>query len=80
MRLETHARSARSCRFPRPPVFLDPQSHLRYEVDSMKTRARLVALAVAAAVHLAMGWIYLFVSPLCLPRHPAVTVVANPFA
>jgi hypothetical protein len=39
----------------------------------------LVRLAVAAAVHLVMGWIYLFVSPLCLPRHPAVTAVANPF-
>ena len=30
----------------------------------------LVRLAVAGAVHLVMGWVYLFISPLCLPRHP----------
>jgi hypothetical protein len=40
----------------------------------------LVRLAVAAAVHLVMGWIYLFVSPLCLLRHPAAVAEANPFA
>jgi len=38
-------------------------------------------LAVAAAAHLVMGWLYLFVSPLRLPRHPAVPVLKrNPFA
>jgi hypothetical protein len=32
-------------------------------------------------LHLMIGWIYLVISPLFLPRHPAATVVkANPFA
>jgi len=40
----------------------------------------LVRLAVAGAMHLVVGWIYLVVSPLCLPRHQATTAQANPFA
>ena len=40
----------------------------------------LVRLAVAAAVHWVMGWVYLFASPFCLPRHPAAAAKANPFA
>jgi hypothetical protein len=39
----------------------------------------LVRLAVAAALHLVMGWVYLVLSPWCSPRHPAVVVKANPF-
>jgi hypothetical protein len=39
----------------------------------------LVRLAVAAALHLVMGWVYLVLSPWCSPRHPAVAVKANPF-
>ena len=40
----------------------------------------LVRLAVAGALHLVMGWVYVIISPLCLPRHPAAAVKANPFA
>jgi hypothetical protein len=40
----------------------------------------LVRLAVAATVHVVMGWVYLFASPFWLPRHPAAVVKANPFA
>lgn len=40
----------------------------------------IVRLAVAAAVHLVMGWIYLLVSLLCLPRQPVATGEENPFA
>jgi hypothetical protein len=40
----------------------------------------LVRLAVAAAVHVVMGWVYLFASPFWLPRHPAAVMKANPFA
>ena len=40
----------------------------------------LVRLAAAGAVHLVMGWVYLLVSPLRLPRHPATAAKANPFA
>jgi hypothetical protein len=40
----------------------------------------LVRLAVAGALHLVLSWVYLIISPLCLPRHPAVTVKVNPFA
>jgi hypothetical protein len=39
----------------------------------------LVRLAVAGALHLIVGWIYLVVSPLCLPRHQATTAKVNPF-
>jgi hypothetical protein len=39
----------------------------------------LVRLAVAGALHLVVAWVYLIISPLCLPRHPAVAVNANPF-
>jgi hypothetical protein len=38
-----------------------------------------VRLAVAGALHLVMGWVYLIGSPLCMPRHPAAAVKANPF-
>jgi len=39
-----------------------------------------IRLAVAAAAHLVMGWVYLLASPLTLPRHPAVPVEKeNPF-
>jgi hypothetical protein len=40
----------------------------------------LVRLALAAAAHLAVGWVYLLFSPLCLPRHMAAEEKANPFA
>jgi hypothetical protein len=40
----------------------------------------VVRLAVAAAVHLIMGWVYLFVSLLRLPRQPVATAEGNPFA
>jgi hypothetical protein len=39
-----------------------------------------VRLAVAGAVHLVIGWAYLFLSPFWLPRHPAAVAKANPFA
>jgi hypothetical protein len=39
----------------------------------------LVRLAVAGALHLVMGWVYLVLSPWCLPRHPAAAVNTNPF-
>jgi CHASE2 domain-containing sensor protein len=40
----------------------------------------LVRLAVAAAMHVVVGWVYLFASPFCMPRHPLAVVKANPFA
>ena len=40
----------------------------------------LVRLAVAGALHLVVGWVYLIIGPLNMPRHPAVTVKENPFA
>ena len=46
----------------------------------------LVRLAAAGAAHLVIGWVYLIVSPLCLPRRAAVAAAAaaaakeNPFA
>jgi len=40
----------------------------------------LVQLGAMAGLHLLVGWIYLFISPLFLPRHPnAATVKSNPF-
>jgi hypothetical protein len=41
----------------------------------------LVRLAFAGAVHLVMGWVYLLISPLCLPPHPAAIAAekGNPF-
>ena len=40
----------------------------------------LLRLAGTAGVHLLVGWVYLLVSPLRLPRHPAVVAKSNPFA
>jgi hypothetical protein len=40
----------------------------------------LVGLAVAGALHLVISWVYLIISPLCLPRHPEAVAKANPFA
>lgn len=41
----------------------------------------LVQLGAMAGLHLPVGWIYLFISPLFLPRHPeAAAVKPNPFA
>jgi hypothetical protein len=40
----------------------------------------LVRLAMAGALHLLVSWVYLIISPLCLPRHPAAVVTTNPFA
>ena len=40
----------------------------------------LLRLAVVGPVHLVIAWVYLILSPLCVPRHPALTVKANPFA
>lgn len=49
---------------------------LIYAVSSMA----LVQLGVIWALHLVIGWIYLFISPFFLPRHPsAETVRGNPF-
>ena len=40
----------------------------------------LVRLAFAGAIHFVVGWVYLIISPLWLPRHPAVSEeIANPF-
>jgi hypothetical protein len=39
----------------------------------------LVRLTLAGAVHLVVGWVYVVVSPLCLPRHPEATANINPF-
>ncbi|MGA2867334.1 MAG: hypothetical protein ABSF95_22895 [Verrucomicrobiota bacterium] len=41
----------------------------------------LIELAVAAAGHIVLGWLYLFASSLSLPRHPATPAAPlNPFA
>jgi hypothetical protein len=40
----------------------------------------LLRLAVTGGVHLAMAWVYLFISPFCLPRRPAAALEGNPFA
>jgi hypothetical protein len=40
----------------------------------------IVRLAAAGAVHLLVGWVYLLVSALRLPRLPAVVAEGNPFA
>ena len=41
----------------------------------------LVRLLVAAGAHLVIGWVYLVVSPLALPRYPGVSgAKRNPFA
>ncbi len=39
----------------------------------------VVHLVAAAGVHLAVGWVYLVVSPLYCPRHPAAGAGKNPF-
>ena len=40
----------------------------------------LTQLAVIACLHVVIGWIYLFISPMFLPRHPEATVTTgNPF-
>jgi hypothetical protein len=40
----------------------------------------LLRLVMAAALHVVVGWIYLFVGPLSLPRHPAIaSLKPNPF-
>ena len=48
---------------------------LFYGLSSMA----LTELAVVACLHLVIGWIYIFVSPLFLPRHPAAVATGNPF-
>ena len=41
----------------------------------------LLRLVTAAALHFVVSWIYLFLAPLCLPKHPAISVLKpNPFA
>ena len=40
----------------------------------------LVRLAVIAGAHVMLGWVYLFTSPLFLPRRPAPVLEGNPFA
>jgi hypothetical protein len=41
----------------------------------------LIRLGGLAGLHFLIGWVYLFISPLFLPRLPAVAIVkANPFA
>jgi hypothetical protein len=50
---------------------------LIYGVSSMT----LLQLGVVWALHLVIGWIYLFVSPFFLPRHPAAeSARGNPFS
>jgi hypothetical protein len=39
----------------------------------------IVRLAVAAALHLVMGWVYVVASPLRLPRQAVATATENPF-
>jgi hypothetical protein len=39
----------------------------------------LVRLAVAGALHLVMGWVYLIICPRSLPRHSTVVISSNPF-
>ncbi len=40
----------------------------------------LLRLVMAVVLHMVVGWIYLFVGPLSLPRHPAVAALKpNPF-
>lgn len=40
-----------------------------------------VQLAAITGLHMVVGWVYLFISPLFLPRHPAVVKMkSNPFA
>ena len=41
----------------------------------------LVQFVGAAALHLVVGWVYLILAPLTLPRHPSVAARrGNPFA
>jgi hypothetical protein len=40
----------------------------------------IVRLSIAAALHLVMGWVYIFISPLRLPRQAVATAQENPFA
>jgi len=40
----------------------------------------LVRLAGAAVMHLLIGWVYLILSPLRVPRRPLATTKENPFA
>jgi hypothetical protein len=49
---------------------------LVYTLSSMA----LVQLGVIWALHLVIGWIYLFISPFFLPRHPKAVPRGNPFA
>jgi hypothetical protein len=40
----------------------------------------LVRLGFAEAIHMVIGWVYLFISPFKVPRHPQVAASqANPF-
>jgi hypothetical protein len=39
----------------------------------------IVRLTVAAALHLVLGWVYVFISPLRLPRQAVATAKENPF-
>jgi hypothetical protein len=59
-----------------PGAFLMCAAILMYGLGALD----LVRLAVAGALHLIVGWIYLVVSPLCLPPHQDANVQANPFA
>lgn len=59
-----------------PGAFLMCAAILMYGLGALD----LVRLAVGGALHLIVGWIYLVVSPLCLPPHQDANVQANPFA
>jgi hypothetical protein len=75
---------------------LDPRSSWRLAGAALMPGALLMAVAILAydfgvfdlvrlasvmAGHVLIGWIYLVISPLFLPRHPATpAAVANPFA
>ena len=59
-----------------PGALLLTTSILFFDFDVLD----LVRLAVAAGAHLMLGWIYLFVSPMFLPRIPeAAAIRRNPF-
>ena len=59
-----------------PGAFLMCAAILMYGLGAFD----LVRLTLAGAVHFIVGWIYLVVSPLSLPRHQAKPAKVNPFA
>jgi hypothetical protein len=58
-----------------PGALLMAAGVLLYDADSLK----LISLGFVFAAHFALGWIYLFLSQLFLPRIPETKTKANPF-